>query len=127
MKIEEQEGDYSVYRFGPGRPVPDGVLSGPGFVSVTRTGEELSIVCSSGNIQSADREEGGWGLWKVRGPLDFGLIGVLSAITAPLASAGVSVFAVSTYDTDYILWKRDRTAAAITALREAGFELESVR
>lgn len=124
MKITAVEGEYSVYRFAPGSPVPEDVLSCKGFVSVTRTGEELSIVCPSGTVHGAEKEEDGWSLWKVAGPLDFGKIGVLSSIAAPLAGAGVSIFAVSTFDTDYVLWKHDKAGAAVRALRAAGFDVD---
>jgi len=127
MKITAVEGEYSVYRFAPDATIPEDVLSGRGFINITRTVEELSIVCPSDLVHGADKEEDGWSLWKVEGPLDFGMIGVLSSITSPLAAADVSVFALSTYDTDYILWKRDRTAAAARSLHKAGFELESTR
>lgn len=124
MRILALEGDYSVYRFDPARDLPEGLPAGPGFLSVTRTDRELSILCATGTLRGAPREEAGWTLWMVQGPLDFGMLGVLNSITAPLAAAGVSVFAVSTFDTDYILWKKDKAAAAVRALRAAGFEVE---
>ncbi len=123
MKLTPLEGSYSVYRFGAGTGFPDGIETIPGFVSVTRTPEELSVVCLSGSIRGAAREEEGWVLWKVQGPLDFGLTGVLSSIASPLAAAGVSIFAVSTYDTDYILWKKVQADRAERTLRGAGFQL----
>ncbi len=124
MRIFAQEGDYSVYRFAPGEEPPEAFRTGTGFWSVTRTDQELSILCPTGTLRGASREEDGWTLWKVQGPLDFGMLGVLSSITSPLAASGVSVFAVSTFDTDYILWKKDKAAAAVRALRAAGFEVE---
>ncbi|HOX12714.1 MAG TPA: ACT domain-containing protein [Spirochaetia bacterium] len=124
MRILALEGDYSVYRFDPDRDIPGSLLAGSGFRSVTRTDQELSVVARTGALRGAPREEAGWTLWMVQGPLDFGLLGVLSSITGPLAAAGVSVFAVSTFDTDYILWKKDRAGEAVRALREAGFEVE---
>ena len=66
------------------------------------------------------RCEAGWRCLKVEGPLDFGLTGILAAITAPLAAAGIPVFAVCTYDTDYVMVKTDQLADAVDALRHAG-------
>jgi uncharacterized protein len=123
MKITAVEGEYSVYRFAANAPVPESALAIAGFINITRTSEELSIVCTTGMVHGAEKEEDGWSLWKVEGPLDFGMIGVLSSITAPLAVAGVSIFAASTFDTDYILWKRDKAGSAVRALRTAGFEV----
>ncbi|WP_373501388.1 ACT domain-containing protein [Desulfococcus sp.] len=124
MRIIAKDGDYSVYRFEADAPLPEELSRTAGFLSVTRTDRELSAVCASDAVHGAGTEEGGWTLWEVEGPLDFGMIGVLSSITVPLAAAGISVFAVSTYDTDYILWKLDKAAAAVRALRAAGFEVE---
>ena len=124
MKILAMEGDFSVYRFDAAATIPEAALSCEGFLSVTRTDRELSVVCGTGTLHQAKAEEEGWTLWKVQGPLDFGMTGVLSSITVPLAAAGVSIFALSTYDTDYILWKMDKAAAAVRALRAAGFEVE---
>lgn len=124
MRIIAKDGDYSVYRFEADAPLPDALSRTIPFSSVTRTERELSVVGPEGAFPGADAQENGWTLWEVEGPLDFGMIGVLSSITAPLAAAGISVFTVSTFDTDYILWKLDKAAAAVRALRSAGFEVE---
>jgi len=58
---------------------------------------------------------------KIEGPLDFGMVGVISSISAPLAAASISLFVISTYDTDYVMVKRDKLAAAFDVLRRAGF------
>jgi uncharacterized protein len=70
------------------------------------------------------RAEGGWRCLKVQGPLDFALTGILAALTAPLAAAGIAVFAVSTYDTDYLLLKAENLHRAAEALRGAGHRVE---
>jgi uncharacterized protein len=88
--------------------------------SLTGTAEELSVVCEERRVPEGVRREAGWRALKVAGPLDFALTGVLSAIAAPLAAAGVSIFAVSTFDTDYLLVKDERLADAVAALRAAG-------
>lgn len=106
------------------RLAPDAALpawaAGPGFVSITRTDEELSIVVRQDRVPGDVVAVGPWRALKVQGPLDFALTGVLAALTAPLADAGISLFAIATYDTDYILVRAETLDAAINALRAAG-------
>ena len=100
------------------------LLASDGFVSVTRTpgNDELSIVCAEEKYRGyaqdspAQKNMGGWLALKVRGPLDFALVGILAKIATTLADAGVSIFALSTYDTDYVLVQKDHAAAAVKAL-----------
>ena len=90
------------------------------FVSITRTRDELSIVCDERDVPSdvkADRE---WRALKIEGPLDLAMTGVLASIAMPLAEAKINLFAISTFDTDYVLVKASRVADAIGALRDAG-------
>jgi hypothetical protein len=87
---------------------------------VTRTDRELSVVCEEGAAPADTKREAGWRLLRVAGPLDFSLTGILAGIAAPLAEAGVSIFAVSTFDTDYIMVKQEDLAKALSALRAAG-------
>lgn len=94
-----------------------------GFFSITRAPEELSIVCPEGNVPDGVKNEAGWRALGVEGLLDFSLTGVLAALAAPLAQAGVSIFAISTHDTDYVLVKDDALQAAVAALRESGHEV----
>ncbi|QJW47925.1 ACT domain-containing protein [bacterium BFN5] len=95
------------------------------FFSITKTTEELSIVCSEENIPKAVLCERGWRAFKVQGTLDFGLVGILARITAALANAGLGIFAISTYNTDYILVKAKDLELAIIALRNDGHEIIS--
>lgn len=90
------------------------------FLSVTRTQDELSLVLPEYVEITSDKVETGWACFKVAGPLDFGQVGILSALTGVLAKAGVPVFALSTFDTDYILVKREQVEAAVEALTSAG-------
>jgi hypothetical protein len=99
-------------------------LPARGFVSVTRTAGELSIVCAQDAVPAGLRCEPGWRALAVEGPLDFGLTGVLASIAAPLAEAGISIFAISTFDTDYVLVKDERLNEAAEALRRAGHLLD---
>lgn len=95
------------------------------FFSITKTTEELSIVCSEENIPKDVLCERGWRAFKVQGTLDFGLVGILAKITAALAKAGLGIFAISTYNTDYILVKAKDLEYAIIALRNDGHEIIS--
>lgn len=112
-------GLLSICRLGPDAAVPAWALAG-GFFSVTRTGEELSIVCEDARVPAGATVQRGWRALMVQGPLDFALTGILSRLLAPLAAAKVSIFALSTYDTDYILVKEGALPAALAALRADG-------
>ena len=93
------------------------------FWSVTRTDEGYSIVLPEESVPAGWKAERGWRCLKVQGPLDFDLTGVLSSIAAPLAEAKVSIFAISTYDTDYILVKEDDLEKARQVLQASGHTL----
>ena len=80
----------------------------------------MTVVCAAARVPADARAERGWRALRVAGPLDFALTGVLAAVAVPLADAGVSIFAVSTFDTDYVLVRADRLEAAVAALRAAG-------
>jgi len=90
------------------------------FSSVTRTADELSVVASEEFLPRADRLERGWRCFMAEGPLEFSAVGILSSLAGPLAAAKISVFAISTYDTDYILVKEYDLSSAIAALEKAG-------
>lgn len=90
------------------------------FFSITRTSDELSIVCLESNVDETVTCEKGWRCLKLHGPFAFSMVGVLSSVTAPLAHAGVSIFAISTYDTDYLLIKQESLEEAVSALGQAG-------
>lgn len=120
MKLSVLAGDYSVCRLPAGTPVS---APAEGFSSLTSTPEEVSLVCLSKFSPENARVECGWHLFKVDAILDFSLVGILSEIAATLAKAGVSLFAISTFDTDYILVRN--LAGAVSALREAGHDIES--
>jgi len=97
----------------------DDTLEGD-FVSVTGTRDEVSVVCPEDQAPEGATVEAGWRCLKVDGPLDFGLTGVLASLAVPLAEAGVSIFAVSTFDTDYVLVKAEALERAAAALETAG-------
>jgi hypothetical protein len=93
------------------------------FLSITRTSEELSIVCVEQVIPEGTTSEKGWRCLKVHGPLDFSLTGILSSLLYPLAKANISVFALSTYDTDYLLVKETDLERAKAILVEEGHKV----
>lgn len=94
--------------------------TGDALLSITRTSDELSIVCDEACVPTDAVVEPGWRALAVEGPLAFELAGVLASIAVPLAAAGVSIFAVSTYDTDYVLVKSEVLGRAREALTRAG-------
>jgi hypothetical protein len=122
------DGLFAVCRLAAEAPLPAWAAGGPSgsLVSITRTADELSIVCRQELVPEGVRCERGWRVLRVAGTLDFNLVGVLAALLAPLAEAGVAVFVLSTFDTDYLLVKDDRLDAADDALRRAGHGVEPV-
>ncbi len=94
------------------------------FVSITRTHDELSIVCAQENLPDTIQCERDWRALCVAGQLDFGLTGILASLAAPLAEAGISIFAISTFDTDYILVKQISLDHAIQILMRVGHHIE---
>lgn len=94
------------------------------FYFIGRTDEELSLVCRTEHTPSGTLErEDGWRGFRIEGTLDFSLIGILSKLSAILAENGIGIFAVSTYNTDYILVKEENLPRAIDALSAAGYEI----
>jgi hypothetical protein len=93
------------------------------FYSITKTAEELSLVCNQDNIPRDVKCEKEWRILKIEGILDFSLIGILSSISGILAFNNISIFAISTYDTDYILVKEKDIDNAIKALSSEKYEI----
>lgn len=119
LPIQTVPGRFAVCRLGPDDPVPAWATV-MGFCSITRTHDELSVVCQESVVPPDVRCGKGWRCLRVAGAIDFSAIGVLASLMAPLAQAGVSVFAVSTFDTDYLMVKENAFAAVCAALQEAG-------
>lgn len=115
----------SICRLEKNAPIPEWALTGE-FFSITRTAEELSVVCPQNQVPPGVQKQDGWKVLQVEGPLDFSLTGVLASLTEPLAKEGISVFAISTYETDYLLVKEEQLEGAIQALREEGYEVEEL-
>ena len=91
-----------------------------GFYSITRTQDELSLVCEPAQVPAGSSPEPGWRALGVKGPLQFSEVGILAALAQPLALAGISIFVISTYDTDYVLVKAEHLRQAVDVLRESG-------
>jgi hypothetical protein len=122
LTLEILPGLLAVCRLSPGQGVPDWVLALP-FWSLTRTEDELSVVVPEALASPAWRQESGFRALKVRGPLAFGLTGVLARLSVALAEAHVSLFALSTFDTDYLLVRDADLVRAVEALQRAGCEI----
>lgn len=114
------EGSYAVCRMEPGREITVPWSASGSVWSLTRTEAELSLVCATDLVPENAVVEDGWSAIVVAGPLDFALTGILASIAGPLADAQISIFALSTYDTDYLLVKADDCEAALRTLEVAG-------
>ena len=121
LTVDIAPGDYTVCRLPAGTTPP--VIDAAGLVSITSTPTEVSIVCPTTHAPETEDAHPGWRLLTVRGPLEFDLTGIMAALAGELAAAGVSLFAVSTYDTDHVLVKATDLERATNALREAGHEI----
>jgi len=111
---------FTIHRLSPNQEIPNQALKSS-FFAVTRTDEELSLVLPESIKIESDAFEPGWVCFKVEGPLEFELVGIFAGISTVLAEAGVSIFALSTFDTDYVLVKREQVRAAKEALLSAGY------
>ena len=116
FRLELLPETFAVARLERDSETPAWVQGGP-LVSVTRTRAELSIVCAEASVPSDVKVQRGFRCLRVLGPLNFAEIGVLESLANPLASAGISIFALSTYDTDYLLIKAEHLERAVSLLR----------
>ena len=111
---------FAICRLPADAPTPDWAYADT-FASITRTGDELSIVCPQAPVPAGVQVEGGWRCLKIEGPFSLeGAIGVVAALATPLAAAGLGIFIISTYDTDYLLIKDASLARAVEILAQAG-------
>jgi hypothetical protein len=115
----------AICRLDPDAGVPDWAY-GSRFLSITRADDELSIVCPEAGVPEEVRSNRGWRCLKVEGPLDLTLTGVLASLANPLAEAQINIFAISTYDTDYLLVKEENLARSIDALTRWGHRVLGV-
>ncbi|WP_228486459.1 ACT domain-containing protein [Paludibaculum fermentans] len=122
MQFRQLKGSWAVCRLGAEDAIPDWAGRGP-FVSITRTPEELSVVCPADQAPDGIRAQAGWACLQLAGPFDFALTGILASFLQPLAEAAVPIFALSTFDTDWVLIPEPHLARALDALRAAGHDL----
>jgi hypothetical protein len=118
VELEVLPETFAVCRLPSQTPIPRSWLEAP-FFSLTRTPDELSLVCAQSQAPEGKCERD-WRCLKVKGPLDFQLNGILASLAQPLAASGISLFALSAYDTDYLMVKAKDLEPAITALEMAG-------
>ena len=124
LKFRWLPGPYAIVRLAPDASVPDWAARGD-FTSITRTADELSIICPADNLPPDVHSPHHWISLKLEGPFPFSQTGVLRSFIEPLSNNGVPIFAISTYDTDYVLIEEEFAGQAIDALRNAGHELVS--
>jgi hypothetical protein len=120
LAVDLAPGEYTITRLPNGNP-PN--IDTKGLVSITTTPDGVSVICPSPAAPASDDARPGWRLLTVRGPLEFDLTGVMAALAGELAAAGVTLLAVSTYDTDHVLVHAADLDRAVKALREAGHEV----
>jgi putative acetyltransferase len=123
LRLLGVSGSFAVCKLPGGSAIPAWVTAGNLF-SITRTPDELSIVCDETAVPAGVVCERGWRCLRVAGAMPFTLVGVLASLTAPLTTASVGVFVVSTFDTDYLLVKAGDFEKAVTALRAVGHTVE---
>jgi hypothetical protein len=120
LSLQVLAGQYTIHRFSPESGLPVEVLDSS-FLSITKTADELSIVCDAEIGLESEQSESDWSCIKVLGPLDFSLTGILAKLSGVLAEADISLFAISTYDTDYILVKTNKLNVSIEKLKNFGY------
>jgi hypothetical protein len=124
LNLRTIRGNFAVTRLAADAPVPEWADSGS-FNSVTRTGSELSVVCREENVPFDITSERGFTCLCVAGRLDFSMVGILASLLDPLAQAGIAVFVISTFDTDYFMVKARDFGACAQALLSAGHHVSS--
>lgn len=122
LALRVHPGLHCICRFGPAEPLPAWTGRAK-FCSITRTHDELSVVCDEEAVPSHVQADRGWRLLGVQGPLDLTMVGVLARLATTLADASVSIFAISTYDTDYLLVRDSDLLRAVSALEAVGYQM----
>lgn len=115
----------AICRLDPDADVPTWT-SGSRFLSITRTDDELSVVCAEAGVPEEVKSDRGWRCLKVAGPLDLALTGVLASLANPLAEGYINIFAISTYDTDYLLVKEESLPCSIDVLTQSGHRVVDI-
>jgi len=121
LKFRRLPATYAIVRLPPDHPIPAWAAKGE-FTSITKTADELSVVCLKENIPTDVSVLQHWVCLKLEGPFPFSLTGVLLSFIDPLSKNGIPIFAISTFDTDYVLIQEEFIAAALDLLRAAGHQ-----
>ena len=116
--------EYSVYKFDIKQTIDTNIFSND-FISITKTEDEISVVAISGSFRNYCEVEANWRILKIIGTLNFNLVGIISKISTILANVGISIFVLSTYNTDYIMVKNEKINDAIRILKEFGYEFKN--
>jgi hypothetical protein len=122
VRLKRLDGSYAVGRLAATSPIP-GWADGKGFVSISRSDDELSIVCRAERVPADVKQDTGWVCYKLVGPFAFDETGIVSAVIGPLSDAGIGIFIVSTFDGDHLLIKQADTGRAEPVLSNAGHAL----
>ncbi|MEP6906415.1 MAG: ACT domain-containing protein [Pseudoxanthomonas sp.] len=122
LALKHIPGTYAICRFAAGTPMPHWFHPG-GFSSASWSDNELSIVCDESQVPDDVQCDRGWQCLMLQGPFAFDETGILLQVLQPLAAASIGIFAVSTFDTDYVLVKEHHFEAAMHALTESGLIL----
>jgi len=122
LKFGWVSGTYAIVRMAFDAPIPEWATKG-GFTSITRTADELSVVCPIENLPADVHSQHRWVCLKLAGPFAFSQTGVLLSFIEPLSANNIPIFALSTHDTDYVLIQEEFSGKAIDALHQAGHEL----
>jgi uncharacterized protein len=122
MKLKKLKGTHAIARLEPGSPIPDWA-DGDGFVSISRTDDELSIVCHQDRIPASEKQDRDWTCFKFQGPFAFGETGVVLSVVEPLSENGIGIFVVSTFDGDHLLVKTSDAEASEQFLAAAGHSI----
>ena len=124
MVLELLKNEYSVYKFDPEYVINGNILTNE-FISITRTKDELSIVAQENELNGFLEVENGWKILKINGILNFSLVGILSKISTILANENISIFVMSTFNTDYIMVKKENIKNAIEILIKNNYEIKN--
>lgn len=122
LRLRVLHGTYAVCQLSSTSPIP-AWADGEGFITISRSDEELSIVCPEARVPTDAKAARGWRALKLEGPFEFSLTGILASVLGPLAEAKIGIFTVSTFDTDYVLVKAAHLEAALKVLESAGHEV----
>jgi hypothetical protein len=123
LKFRQLPGTYAIVRLAPGAPLPEWATKGD-FTSITRTADELSLVCPIENLPPDVQSSHRWICLKLKGPFRFSLTGVLQSFIEPLSYSAIPIFAISTFDTDYVLVQEPDIDRALDALLHADHKLQ---